>query len=870
MSIFTRPPHLRLGLTLASRTRDVLALTRYALAFAELESRLRHVSPASFVEEFLQMQRPNLARRCLRTGNDLHTNRAYALQAARWFFDYGDQTEAAILFMLAEPATVKADALVLDGNIRFEEARQVLEEWVMVAFHFQPLATLLARLNNIQLTGTHWQAHETAVHLRFTLLQHLALRVTALNDWAALDAVLAEFCPTNERRTKVFFEVVQAAIHRCLASDDQEQANYYLELLLREFPLETLKDTPRIYVADLIYKVRGDLELVRAWLDQVSQPTGMGRDLAGFDDSLDEYEPFILLNKLLRLCGIEVPVATAAPALRPGAEEQILVDFLQMVWLSTYLLADGLAGTIQLENLTERIRPIVRFYYLAPRVPYYHRHRYWSRLLRLQGAYFDLLISAVATIGPPALQQLATYLLQEFAATPAAWPPDVRRSTVVALVEQGYDQAQAKPMLLALEATMLDGKDADGRVTACRAQAQAWLTAGDFAAAERQLQQALREAAGVEYRKDYQLNTWLLWLRQINVQQPTQAADRLRWFLARLPHVRDTTDGGSFWSASEALLETTLAWNFSAGQQQLQWQLAQGLIHLDGALETFITSFLGRTTTTAEFNSILRLYTIVYLPQAATDSAWLLTTLLTRGFTLFGVQLFADYLPALIEVVNREAPEKVCSELLRAIESFVVTQGQDVASYYPNFVIPPSREGHSTSSGNSLTLLPDHQQLNEAEVLARVTTYENLRELLVQEDAANSYFDWDKVLEQLSPVLSAAQIQELAASLVHTRRTSRTSLLLSTLSGLALQAGAGALARQLADRAIHTSQATGWVEGYDGGTRLRAFAALKRVNPALAMQRAFDVFGHDLATTTTISLYIEDLDAILPLEREDN
>lgn len=860
---------LRLGLELASQTRDVVALTRYALAFAELESRLRHVRPAAFVEDFLKMGRPDLARRCLRTGNTLHTNQAYALMAARWFFDFGDQAEAAMLFTLAEPATIKADSIVIDESLRFDEAREVLEEWVMVALHFQALPIVLVRLNNIQIAGekSHRSDHENEVNLRFTLLQSLASRAIVLDDWTVLDAVLAEFRSADEHRTKVFFDVLEAAIRGCISSNNQDLATQYLDLLLQTLPLGTLKGTPRIYVADLIYVVKGDLSLVREWLDQVPQPAGMGKKLTGFDDSLDEFEPFILLNKLLRICGVGVPITVAAPTINPGAEEELLVEFLRMIGLSTEILADGTAGVLQHQDLIKRVRPVVHFYCAAPHNTPFHQHRYWARLLRIQGSYFTLLISAVASLGAQELKRLADYLFQEFAATPHSWPDDVQRSILVALVEHGYDVALAKPLLLGLEATMLNGKDADGRVTECRSQAEAWLVMKETAAADRLLRQALQEAAGIGYRKDYQLNTWLTWMQPVNAQQPEQAPDRLRWFLARLPHVRDITEGRSFWSASEALLETALSWNFSAGQQQLQWQLDKGLIDFDGALETFITSYLTRTVTVSEYESIQYFYTDVFILHSPTTNAHLLMALLTRGFAVLGEQLFTQCLPALIDSINLRALEEKRRELLRAIEDFVAAQGQSATSYYPDFVVPPAaRDEQSTGSSNYLKLLPDHQQMSEAEVLAKVNVYEDLEAMLAQEDAGNSYFNWTRVLEQLGPGLNTVQIQALADSMINTRRSSP---FYSALSGLALQLGDRPLASQLADRAVQASSETGWVKGYDGGTRLRAFEAMKNIEPALAMKRAFSVFGHDLANASTLSFYIEDLDEILPVLTEE-
>ena len=84
--------------------------------------------------------------------------------------------------------------------------------------------------------------------------------------------------------------------------------------------------------------------------------------------------------------------------------------------------------------------------------------------------------------------------------------------------------------------------------------------------------------------------------------------------------------------------------------------------------------------------------------------------------------------------------------------------------------------------------------------------------------------------------------------------TRRNSPFYSTLSGLALQLGDRPLAHQLADQAVEASSATGWVKGYDGGTRLRAFEAMKQIEPALAMRRAFSTPRSPVATLLTLLL----------------
>jgi len=70
------------------------------------------------VDELLQLGRPDLARRQLRSGNTLRVPEAVALRAAVLFrFDpYQDLSESAQLFRLAEPLAVRPDGLVIDGT----------------------------------------------------------------------------------------------------------------------------------------------------------------------------------------------------------------------------------------------------------------------------------------------------------------------------------------------------------------------------------------------------------------------------------------------------------------------------------------------------------------------------------------------------------------------------------------------------------------------------------------------------------------------------------------------------------------------------------------------------------------------------------
>ena len=76
------------------------------------------------------------------------------------------------------------------------------------------------------------------------------------------------------------------------------------------------------------------------------------------------------------------------------------------------------------------------------------------------------------------------------------------------------------------------------------------------------------------------------------------------------------------------------------------------------------------------------------------------------------------------------------------------------------------------------------------------------------------------------------------------------------------------MAETIANKSLELSSSSGWVKFYDGGTRVNAFNALRRINPSIASSKAFEVFAHDILSANYASSYIEYLEDIVPLITE--
>ncbi|MBZ9628397.1 ATP-binding protein [Psychroflexus sp. CAK1W] len=855
----------KLGVEIARQNRDINTLVRYLFSLAEIERRLFNIDPASFTEELLFLNKFDLARDYLRTGNTLHCSESYAFKACRLFIEYGHKSEGATLYNLAYPEIITDSGILIDDSHRYEEIRDSLEEWVYTSPLFEKTDNIFSIIDKIQFSGSirenRFEEKESDLQLR--LLSNLGYSLVDQNKWDDFNKVTKKIDTTSAKGRNSLFQLIKYAIEQCLDLKDKSRANEYLSLLTTHFTKEKTKPIGKIFIADLVYKVTCDLNETYSWIKEVEQPSNVAKDQLGYDDSLDAFLPLIKLNKLLNLCGKGVSITSAIPTVAKGTDEEVLVEFERMLCITTQILAEGILQTPVAGDPIKRVYPVVRFYYKEIS----HRNSYWYKLTQAKGQYFDFLISAVSELGSEKLELLGDYLFSEFKNSPKHWTTSIQRKIIKSLLNNGFDVEKAVIQLRSLENSMLDDHDIDGRINECLAHSKVWFILDELDEAEKWLKQAIQESIGVGYRKDYQFSTWIEWLRKINHKDPSRASERTKWFLSHLNHIKETTEGRAYWNASEELLVVTFAHNLNDGLEQTIWQLENDLIDFKDTITLFIKHFVIRTKSEEEFKSIVQLYSNLYLLLAESADSSLLKSILEKGHEILKEGFLIEHAQDIISAIEINAYEETRHYLLSEIDDFYTSKGLKAEDYYSSFNIPVNDErDSSSSSSNTLTLKTDHERIDEDEVLERVTNFDDFKNIIQEEDQANSFFNWSKVIEKITPLLSSSQIEEVAKL---ARIGRRESDFYAKLSEAALELENTELATSLANKSIELSSESGWVKYYDGGTRINAFNALKRINPAISSNKAFEVFAHDVVSSNYPSSYIEHLEDIIPLLTED-
>ena len=699
------------------------------------------------------------------------------------------------------------------------------------------------------------------MHLR--LSANLGYSLIDQNKWEDLKTVLEKIGTTEPREINTLFQLIQYAIELCLELNDYSRANEYLLILTSQFTKEKTKPIGKIYIADLVFKVTRNVDETLSWIDGIEQPLNIDKNRMDYDGSLEPFIPLIKLNKLLNLCGKGIAITSAIPSAIKGSDEEVLIEFERMVCITTQILADGILKNQAFGDVTKRAYPIVRFYYkdVSP------RNSYWYKLTQAKGKYFDFLISAVSEHGKENLETFGDYLFNEFSVSPKYWSTSDQRKIIESLLNNGFNPNKAITQLRSLETSMLDDRDIDGRVTECVAHSNAWLILGEFDIGEKWLKQAIKESIGVGYRKDYQFSTWIEWLRKINRLDPSKATERIKWFLSHLNHIKETTEGRAYWNASEELLDATYEHNLNDGFEQTVWQLENDLVDFRDSITLFIKHFVNRVKNEDEFKTIVQLYNGLYILLAESANISLLRTILKKGYEILQRGFLERYLSAIISSIKIKAYEENRHYLLSEIENFFSENGIKINEYYSDFKVPPKNsKDDSTASSNSLTLKENHKRIDENEVLKRVENFDDFKNIVQQEDQANSYFNWSKVIDKIASSLTPSQVNEVA-DLVKVGK--RESDFYSKLSEVAFEIGDNKLAESLANKSLELSSSSGWVKFYDGGTRINAFNALRKINATLSCAKAFEVFAHDITSGNYPSSYIEHLDDIVPLLTEN-
>lgn len=850
----------KLGIEIARRKKDINLLLRYLFVLAEINRRLFNIDQASYVENLLFIDKPFQAKSFLRTDCSLHCSVKQAFEAARLFVDYNDPIEARVLFNLAYPEYIKDDSIELSENLRDDEVRDALQEWVYSAPYFMDLSKILLLVNNIKTPKEgkryFWEGIEK---FQLNLKIQLGYSLIELTKWVEFDNLI-----NNEIQDKsALFQIIREAIIKCIDVEDNNQGQKYLSMLISIFDKETSKDITKIYISYLIFKVTDDINTAYDWVKDISLPIEINEKRFDYDGTLDIFHPIIRYNEIMNLSGNGLSITKAIPNAKKGLDEEYLVEFERNLCLITQILSNGLLKDNS-GNIESLLFVLIRFYYKNVS----HKNKYSYKLSQIKSKYFNFLIYAVSTTTQENISKMSSILFSEFENNPQHWSPSIIRNIIDSLLH--FDCCSSDVLetkLCLLENDMLDDLDIHSRIKQCVSQAESWLQLGRKDKTEIWIKQSFKESIGIALSdKDTHFDTAIEWLGHMNEFDPNNAAERIVWYISHLQHIKSVSEGGTFWRASEKLLDLTFKWNFSAGYDQLKWQLDKALINFNTAISVFIENYLNLVKTDSEFQNIVDFYSNLYLSIIEIANADLLTKILEKGALVLNKEQLISCLSKLTTFININLIEEKRPFLLSEINDFCNRNEIAIDEFCDSFNIPPKSEKYSNtdSSSDLLILSGEKEALSRQQVIQYINSPDCILDLIRDENKSKSYFKWNKILDEALPNFRIEQIKELA------KFKEQDVYFLMRLSTEALNKGAKDLAIEYINKSLNLSREAGWIRYIDGGSRIDGFDVLKKIDSDTGSERAFDVFCHDIANTDYPQDFLRNLDEIIPTISKDN
>nr|QNO43656.1 hypothetical protein MOOKMAHM_00025 [Methanosarcinales archaeon ANME-2c ERB4]QNO45114.1 hypothetical protein AGMAKMMB_00001 [Methanosarcinales archaeon ANME-2c ERB4]QNO50360.1 hypothetical protein BOLHPIDD_00001 [Methanosarcinales archaeon ANME-2c ERB4] len=620
---------------------------------------------------------------------------------------------------------------------------------------------------------------------------------------------------------------------------DQRRAQDILEETINKIGDRNLDSDMRVALADGIYRILKDDERTRTWLQDVAQPELM-TDAISFDAGLNPFLQRFWLNRLFYAIG-----DTRSPSeIVPDSEEprhQGIVEFERAICVIAHIWAEAwLNQRLGISTIKEKVLPILRIFNWSS-----HETLRWTSWYVAEGArgeFYTLLIDAVAQHGHEAIESLRVLFENEWdnPEIGSFWPADVRRQVIMTLVRAGVNRRWTTERLSALETMMAERSDVHSRVDECRKQAEAWITLDDNESARRVLDRMLQGSFGVGFRKDYQLDTWIEWLGQINEVEPERAAERIGWFARATRTLEETTDDAAAIYAANKLLAVTFRWSPRRAISLFHWFIEQRIMRHEEAVRILLRESLKSPDTLTQ----LVLFSLVdfLLPIATETDDELVIMLITHAAASQGNENALETARYVLSKVHIHALPSTRPKWRRAIARALLKHGIDLSSVGLGAadIQPDQKEDFSSSL---LKVKDGSTTMSIDEVELRVSSVSDLQELLDNE-SDDSYFDWESVVTHLAENLDAEGIHTLTNLFQSKRNSAHIFAILSEkLCDLGDREGAWSLGEQV----LKAPTAYGWSRWFGDGSRLAAFEALVHANPSRSRPLVYETLVRDLS-----------------------
>lgn len=846
---------IRMAVASAGELRDFVALVRLLFVGAEFNSRGETMASISLHELFLAID--NIEKACIhaRDGRLLRLSARSAMDFSLNLATRGFHEEARLVFELAEPIDLLKNTQSEHGLHGDQIA--LLQSWAKTAISFRDLPEVVKLIRGMRQHGA--TLHQDTVSSQGILvLQNLMLRQTAeglidLQRWSEFELILAELGESDLPGLPEQFWLYVHAWQACCGSNDILRARQFVERACNLVAIDDLSDEGKVCLSEAILRILSDVERAKGLFEKVTPPT-LTTD-PGLGDRLGPYMQRFRYCRLLYAFEERRDAAELIPdALNSHYQPVVFFERglseIARIWAMSWR-GIILNGPMFVQEAGLLLRLFCRNWNDDGRAE-------WSMLTRHRSRFYTLLVRAAQQHGCRAIQELAIAFENEWLESDRSryWSFDDIRSITRSLYAAGAEATWCRNVLARTETQSNDATDTTGKLSWRESQAHSWVLIGEVERAKPLIDQILQISAGIGYRKDYQLDSWIEWMRMANQVQPDAAQARIRFLASAAISMIDSTEGDAATSAAELLLQSTFQWSPVRAVALCRLLSENGVIAYESGARIIVKSALESANPPCDI--CLSYCADLLIPMSTSPDGELVSAIVRRIGQIHGNEAAKQAANILLLSVNiyglpetrygwRRGIIEALGELAIPLDGFETAQ-EAVNGTDDDW--PPSLK------------LTDGRQFSRQQISADIHTADDLISL-IEAETTDSYYDWIPHIRELARHMNADEVLALEASL---QLRHQKAIGIAVLAERLCDLDDRTRAMELGLKAVENASPNGWDRYYDGGTSQAAFRVLVQIDPKRGRESAFGALTEHLSGEWWYPLNIvRNLDRIAPI-----
>ncbi len=813
---------LKMGQIIASEKQDVKLLLRFAFLSAEFSRREWNFNQDRFLDFSSTIIGNDTIKQFIFLPSDDTETLKLKMKLARFIYSNGKESDARLLFRMAQPIEITENGILIDNNRRAgygNKVDELLKEWVLVAHYFSSIEDVIAKIKNLSLADENKKPHndyyqKESSRLKSDLILGLFEFLINAKEGKKIKQLIK--CFNFNKNFDFSFNTLEEITFYFLKENDSVSANDILNLLLKIVKGKELSFYHKIRLAHLILNTSGNKQQICELIEGI-EIIQLKSELE--KERSDSYLIYWLIILYLKI-GIPFDFATIF-ALTKNEEMNIKIEFERILYYLAKLKVDlDVNETFDIR----RVYPIVRYFYQEHDII---KNRTWSDII---GRRENIMLRLVETLGSSGIkntEKLWHFLSSEFETYPKFWKSfDLRIKIVIQLFRGGFSDIETKKKLLEYsEKSVNQESSLDERISQSLKIAEYWVELNDIDMSKLWLKKAYNESLGIGYRKDYQLEYWIKWIRKINRYEPQNAYQRLQWLNSINNHINYTTENAGTDIADFTLKELLMV-NLFDGITQMKWQIETNLYDYTSTLNIFIEKTLEQTTS-HDFSILLDLWGKLYIYIHNYSDTDLLQKLINRAEKLFSTSEFDEFLSKLRYYLSIYPTYELRQSYYNLLYSLNI-------DFDDNFELQEIEEKAKEEKYLKLT---DGQTFTTEDLKSKIKNFEDLLFYFNNQEFTYSYgFNWKPIFSFFQTYFTESNFKILSETLKG-KNIARETIIFDMVE-FSISKGYDDTGRELIYQILGNKGNT-WIKSYDGAKRLQAFKWLIEIDGEKIRKGAF-------------------------------